>query len=234
MDPSDLAPQAMREPDDRASRTEHAYRELRRRILENEMPAGTSMLEQEVAAQLGMSRTPVREALIVLAKEGMVEVRPRQGMRVLPVSADDMEEIYQILTALEAEAAGDIARRGLPKRRLKALRDAVRQMDEALESDDLVGWAAADARFHQLLIDGSRNARLRALVQQFWDQAHRVRMLTLRLRPKPTTSNRDHLALVEAIERRDGDAAQAIHREHRIQAGRMLVDLLRQRRLTEL
>jgi DNA-binding GntR family transcriptional regulator len=222
------------EPVERESRTEQAYRELRRRILDNELPASTSMLEQEVAELLGMSRTPVREALILLAKEGLVEVRPRQGMRVLPVSPDDMADIYQVLTALEAEAAGDIARHGLPKRRLKALRDAVRAMDEALEQDDLLAWAAADNEFHRLLMGSSRNARLRALVHQFWDQGHRVRMLTLRLRPKPVTSNRDHLALVEAIERRDADAARSIHREHRIQAGQMLVGLLRQRRLAEL
>ncbi len=222
------------EPVDRESRTEQAYRELRRRILDNELPAGTSMLEQELAELLGMSRTPVREALILLAKEGLVEVRPRQGMRVLPVSPDDMENIYQVLTALEAEAAGDIARRGLPKRRLKALRDAVQAMDEALDKDDLLAWAAADNEFHRLLMDASRNERLRALVHQFWDQGHRVRMLTLRLRPKPVMSNRDHLALVEAIERRDAEAARSIHREHRIQAGQMLVGLLRQRRLVEL
>ncbi|HVL70558.1 MAG TPA: GntR family transcriptional regulator [Beijerinckiaceae bacterium] len=220
--------------EERVSLTARAYAEIRRRILDNEMPAGTLMLEQELAELLQMSRTPVREALILLAKEGMVEVRPRHGMRVLPVSADDMEEIYQILTALEADAAGEIARQGLPEAQVAALKAAVAEMDAALAADDLVRWARGDAAFHRILMESCPNRRLRALVYQFWDQSHRVRMLTLRLRPKPVSSNQDHLALVEAIERRDADTARAIHREHRIRNGRMLVRLLREHGLTQL
>jgi DNA-binding GntR family transcriptional regulator len=222
------------EIEERKSLTARAYAEIRRRILENELPAGSLMLEQELAELLQMSRTPVREALIRLENEGMVEVRPRHGMRVLPVSADDMEEIYAILTALESDAAAEIARTGLPPEDLAALKQAVRDMDLALERDDLLAWARGDERFHRVLIECCPNRRLRAVVYQFWDQAHRVRMLTLRLRPKPATSNQDHLALVEAIERGDADLARAIHREHRIRNGRMLVDLLRRHGLTHL
>lgn len=223
-----------REGEERVSLTARAYAEIRRRILDNEMPAGTLMLEQELAALLQMSRTPVREALIRLANEGMVEVRSRHGMRVLPVSADDMEEIYAILTALEADAAADIARKGLTPTQLTALKQSVSDMDAALDRDDLQGWGKADEHFHQLLIESCPNRRLRALVYQFWDQAHRVRMLTLRLRPKPVTSNKDHLALIEAIENRNADLAREIHREHRIKNGRMLVELLRRHGLTQL
>ena len=71
-----------------------AYQGIRRRILDNVWAPGFQAMEQEVALELGMSRTPVREALIRLAKEGLVEVVPRRGMRVLPVSPTDMREIY--------------------------------------------------------------------------------------------------------------------------------------------
>jgi DNA-binding GntR family transcriptional regulator len=213
---------------------ERAYRELRQRILDNELAAGTVLLEQELAALLGMSRTPVREAMVRLAEEGMVEIRPRHGMRVLPVSADDMQEIYQVLTALEAEAAEEIARRGLPPAEIAALRETVIEMEDALEADDLVRWAKGDERFHRLLLENCPNRRLRGLVSQFWDQSHRVRMLTLRLRPRPVTSNADHLALVEAIERGDGEGARRIHRDHRVRHGRMLVEILRTHGLTQL
>jgi DNA-binding GntR family transcriptional regulator len=218
----------------RVSFAERAYRELRRRILDNELAAGTVLLEQELASLLGMSRTPVREAMVRLAEEGMVEIRPRHGMRVLPVSADDMQEIYQVLTALEAEAAEEIARRGLPAAEIEALRGVVIEMEHALEADDLVRWAKGDERFHRLLLENCPNRRLRGLVSQFWDRSHRVRMLTLRLRPKPVTSNADHLALVEAIERGDAEGARRIHREHRIRHGRMLVEILRTHGLTQL
>jgi DNA-binding GntR family transcriptional regulator len=224
----------MSEVQERVSFTERAYREIKRRILENEMPAGTVMLEQELAAALGMSRTPVREALIRLAEDGMVEIRPRHGMRVLPVSADDMAEIYQILTVLEAEAAAAVAARGLAPEAAAGLRAAVAEMDEALARDDLVAWAWADDRFHRLLLAECPNRRLRANILQFWDQSHRVRMLTLRLRPRPTRSNDDHRALVAALEAREPERARAIHREHRTTAGAMLVGLLRDHGLTQL
>jgi len=87
-----------------------AYAELKRRILDHEYPAGHQATEPDVAADLGMSRTPVREALIRLAQEGLVEVVPRRGMRVVPLSPADMQEIYEVLTALESEAAGLAAR----------------------------------------------------------------------------------------------------------------------------
>ena len=70
---------------------DRAYAEVKRRILDNEMPAGYQILEQELAEMLDMSRTPVREAMIRLAEEGMVEIRPRHGLRVLPLSASDMQ-----------------------------------------------------------------------------------------------------------------------------------------------
>ncbi len=222
------------EVEGRITFAERAYREIKSRILENELPAGSIMLEQELAALLRMSRTPVREALIRLAREGMIDIRPRHGMRVLPVSADDMREIYQILTALEAEAAAQIARDGADRRNLEELKAAVAEMDEALALDDLDAWAKADDHFHRVILATCGNERLRAIIEQFMDQSHRVRKLTLRLRPKPTSSNDDHRALVDAIERRDAEAAWRIHHAHRLRNGQMLVELLERHGLGQL
>ncbi|TCT05435.1 DNA-binding GntR family transcriptional regulator [Tepidamorphus gemmatus] len=208
------------------SQRARAYHEIRRRILANELQPGVQMLETEVADLLGMSRTPVREALIRLAEEGLVEVRPRHGMRVKPVSPQDMREIYDVLTSLEATAAALAARRPLSGEELAGLEAAVAEMDEALECDDLKRWAEADQRFHDLLVIGSGNRRLQDIVGTLRDQAHRVRMATLALRPKPVESNNDHRAVVEAIRRGDAEAAWRAHHDHRSRSGRMLVDLL--------
>lgn len=212
--------------DPRLSNTEQAYRELKRQILANELPAGSQLLELQGAARLGMSRTPVREAMVRLAQEGMVEIRPRHGMRVLPVSPDDMREIYEVLTALESQAAELVARRGLEEAELAKLRGAVEAMETALAGNDLEGWSEADRRFHALLVEFARNRRLAALVEQISDQAHRARTLTLRLRPKPEQSNREHRALLDAIERRDPATARQVHESHRRHAGEMLVQLI--------
>lgn len=229
-----LATLAEAKAEPKLTMAERAYRAIKHRILENQFPAGTIMLEQELAELLEMSRTPVREAMVRLAREGMIDIRPRHGMRVLPVSADDMREIYEILTALEAEAAAQIARDGASSARIEELRDTVTQMDQALEADDLDAWARADDRFHRLILASCRNRRLKAIIEQFWDQSHRVRTLTLRLRPKPTASNVDHRILVDAIERRDAETAQRIHHDHRAKSGRMLVEILERHGLTQL
>ena len=88
-----------------------AYDLIKERILKNEYEPGFQALEPEIAQELGMSRTPVREALIRLSNEGLVEVIPRRGFRVVPLSPADMREIYQVLTALESMAAEVLAKR---------------------------------------------------------------------------------------------------------------------------
>jgi len=192
------------------------------------------MLEQEAAERLGMSRTPVREAMIRLEQEGIVELRSRHGMRVMPISAADMQEIYEVLTALESAAAAIVAARGLDDARLNELRSAVDEMDQALANDDLLRWSQADERFHLLLVEMSGNNRIRNFVRQVWAQSNRARLLTLRLRPKPIGSNKDHAALVDAIARRDPEAAKRIHEDHRQRAGKMLTSLLMEHGLKQL
>lgn len=211
---------------EKLSQTQHAYAELKRRILDNEMPPDSQHLEQELAEELRMSRTPVREALIRLAEERLVEVRPRHGARVLPISIDDMREVYELLTELEAVAARRVAERGPTPKELADLEAAVAAMDQALLRDDLYAWAKNDDRFHRRLVEICGNSRLKAVVGTFSDQVHRARMQTLMNRPRPVDSNRDHAAVVAAIRQGDPAAAYAIHRRHREQAGAMLLKVL--------
>jgi DNA-binding GntR family transcriptional regulator len=210
-----------------STQADYAYGELKRMMLEGSLPFGAQMLEAEAAARLGVSRTPVREAMILLQQEGMVELRPRHGMRVLPVSADDMRDIYDVLTALEGKAAELVAEKRPDEKALAGLRDAVAEMERSLAAGDLDRWAAADERFHMQLIALTGNARLVGMVNQLRDQAHRARMATLRLRPSPEESNREHRALVEAIA--DGNPAEArrVHEAHRRRAKALLVGILR-------
>jgi DNA-binding GntR family transcriptional regulator len=216
------------------SLVESAYRTIRARILDNVWPPGHRALEQELALELGMSRTPVREALIRLAQEGLVEVQPRHGMRVLPVSADDMREIYEVLTALESMAVDLVARRKPTARELDPLVKATRDMTKTLKADDLDGWAAADERFHRHLVEMSGNRLLIEAVQNCWDRAHRARMVTLRMRPKPTHSTREHMDLVDKVRAGDARGAFEAHRAHRERGSRELLAILERHRLHNL
>ena len=208
------------------SQTQRATTMLRDMIVSNQLPAGASYLESELAEMLGMSRTPVREAAMVLETQGLVEVRPRRGIRILPLSPQDMREIYQILTELEGLAAEQAAARKLTRSEERAVEKSLSEMEAALEADDREAWAAADKRFHQLLLTLSGNRRLEALVESYNDQVHRARMLTVRLRPSPVKSNRDHRALFEAIKAGDTRRARALHTAHRKEAMKLIIELL--------
>ena len=216
-----------------ASLVETAYRQIRSRILDNAWPPGHQVLEQALALELGMSRTPVREALIRLQNEGLVEVVPRHGMRVLPVSAADMKEIYEILTSLEAMAAELVALKRPAPAELAPLERASRDMERALKKNDLDAWAEADERYHRHLIELCGNRRLATVVYNYWDRAHRARMFTLRLRPKPLDSTAEHLAVVDAIRRGDAVAARELHRQHRERGSRELLAILDRYRLSQ-
>ena len=216
------------------SLVDEAYRTMRAKILDNEWAPGHRAREQELALEFGMSRTPVREALIRLRNEGLVEVVPRHGMSVLPVSAGDMRDIYEMLTALESTAAELAVRRRPGEAQLKPLLDASRDMGRALKADDLDAWAAADESFHRHLVALSGNRLLIDAVQNCWDRAHRARMVTLRMRPKPTHSTREHMEVVEKIRAGDARAAFEAHRAHRERGSRELLAILEQYRLKNL
>ncbi len=190
--------------------------------------------EQIRRLALGMSRTPVREALLRLQNDGLVEVVPRHGMRVLPVSPNDMREIYQILTALECMAAELLAQRKPSDRELEPLVVATRAMDKALEAEDLDAWAAADERFHAGLVELAGNRQLQATVLNYWDRAHRARMFTLRLRPKPVNSTKEHMAMVERLRAGDPAGAASVTRAHRERANRELVAIFEQFKLSQM
>jgi DNA-binding GntR family transcriptional regulator len=207
------------------SRVELAYREIRARILDNVWPPGHQVLEAALATELGISRTPVRAALIRLHDEGLVELISRHGMRVLPLSAQDMRELYEVLTALESAAAELAARRRPAAAELRPLERATRDMARALVADDLDAWAEADARFHRRLVALSGNALLAQAALRYADRVHRARRFTLRLRQRPLASTREHEALVERIRAGDADGAAAANRAHRQRASRELVEI---------
>jgi DNA-binding GntR family transcriptional regulator len=216
----------LRISDERGSLADQAYSQLRTRILDNVYAPGHQRLEQELAEDLGISRTPVREALVRLQQEGLVHIIPRHGMRVLPVSSSDMREIYQILTALECLAAELAAKRGLSVAELKPLVDAAKAMDQALKRDQLEAWAQADEEFHRCLVELSGNHVLAGTVARFTDRVHRARMFTLRLRPKPVKSTQEHLALLARIQAGDAAGAAEVNRAHRERGSSELLDIL--------
>jgi DNA-binding GntR family transcriptional regulator len=216
------------------TRVEDAYAHLKEEIRSNRMPSGFQATEPEIALRLGMSRTPVREALIRLESEGMIEIIPRRGVRVLPININDMKEIYEILAALEPDVAGNIAAKKLTKAQLRPLEEAAVKMEEALAREDLDTWADADDQFHHYMLELNGNRRLREFVLTLNDQAHRTRIVTLRLRDKPEKSNQEHRVILEHIRKGNAEEARNAFRAHRTRAAQELISCLEKFRITNL
>ena len=196
--------------------SDSAYETIKRRILQNAYPGGYQVLEEELGSELGMSRTPLREALVRLELEGLVEILPRRGVRVLPLAAADIADIFQVLSPLEVLAVRLIAERADNKTSVARLQVEVDAMKKSLAVDDLDGWAAADERFHRALVDESGNPRLAAVARNLLDQSQRFRMFTLRLRERPTRSTKSHEAVVAAMRRHEAEKAADEHSHHKV------------------
>ena len=145
-----------------------------------------------------------------------------------------MKEIYEILSALESTAAEMLAARKPSDAELKPLVTATNAMAKALAKDDLDAWAAADESFHETLVNLAGNKMLADAVFSYWDRAHRARMFSLRLRPKPVSSTQEHMALVERLRQGDAAGAAAVNREHRQRASRELLIIFERFRLQQM
>lgn len=213
------------------SNSARAVETLRDMIFSGALPAGSDHLESELALRLGMSRTPIREAVLTLEGQGLLQVRARKGVRILPISIRDMDEIYDVLTALESMAAAQAAQQRYSAVDLRGLARIIDDMEQALAAEDREAWALADDRFHAELVRLGGNSRVMSIVANMADQVRRAKAVTLYLRPLPVQSTRDHRSVMEAI--RDGDPARArdIHRRHRSAAKDVLIDLLTRNRL---
>lgn len=210
----------------RDSLTDQAYTRLKKEIMENRMPPGFQAFEQDLADMLKMSRTPVREALIRLQNEGLIELRPRRGMRVLPLRPSDMREIYEVLNAIECEAVSIIAGRRPALKEIAPLDSAASAMEKAMEEEDLNAWAAANTRFHKSLLRLCRNKRLMNIGLTFMDQEHRLTRVTLLLRKKPIQSTKEHRDHVNVLLEGDAVKARKLYRQHRERALEELMETL--------
>lgn len=226
--PAEPTETSVREKPAKRNTTELAYVELRRRIIESELTPGSYLLEQELGLMLGFSRTPIREAAIRLQGEGLVQIVPRHGIRIVPTSISDIKHIYQVLISLESTAAGLVA--GRKDVELAPVVAACEAMTAAFERGDMLAWAAADEVFHETLIALSGNDRLKRVVLNCRDQVHRVRRFTQMVKPhpQPLESIQEHYAIIEAI--RCGDAAKAsdLYRAHRERGWRNQTNVLQQ------
>ena len=178
--------------------------ELRNMIVDGRLPAGERVNEVHLSQQLGVSRTPLREALARLAHEGALRSVPRIGYFVRALTLEELDQIYPIRPLLDPEA---LRLAGLPTRhRLERLRNINDRMERARDADTIIGL---DDDFHLELIAGCPNVVLVGLIQQFIQRTRRYELALMRERKNVSVACANHKSIVAALRRRDLEAACA-------------------------
>jgi DNA-binding GntR family transcriptional regulator len=179
---------------------EGVYQILRSSIVEGDLAPGEHLAEQQLAAELGVSRTPVREALRRLALEGFVVMVPRRGAYVAGLSLKDMNDLFELRMALEGLAAYLAAQRITPAE-ITGLRQSICGLETAIVAGDREQVIAADTSFHSVIYSSSRNRRLITIVGNLSDQIQAFRLRSLFSPGRLKDTVREHKQLVLALER---------------------------------
>lgn len=201
-------------PDESVAAPERVYRALRKAILEGDLGPRERLTSLSVGEQLGVSRTPVRAALARLEAEGLVDREGGQSARVRPLTADEVEEAYDVAMGIEGMLVYRLAQRGTEEQ-LDELATTVGRMEAAAQAGDKRAWVDADERFHALLVLLGSNSLAGTMMDRVEIVVGRVRFLSLHAHPEGAAeSARDHRAVVEAIRSREPEDARHRHQLH--------------------
>lgn len=200
-------------------RGEFVYRTLREAIIRGVLPEGQRVQDRLLALELGVSRTPVREALQRLESEGFLRNVPRLGLIVAEITPQDIEDIYMIRITLEGVAARLAAQRasGADIEMLKALNG---QVADATRRRDVQRLTNLNQQFHEAIHRAARNAPLAELLNRLHYSVQRFKQSTLSIPERARDAHTEHVQLVEAIENRDAGRAEALARAHKEKAMR--------------
>ncbi len=198
---------------ERSNVQEQLVGQLRAAIIESRLRPGQTITQQELAAAYGVSRQPVRQAIEVLAAEGLMVKSPHGGAIITPLEAGWVRDLYEVRSRLEALAVQEAAARLTPER-LGRLEAALRQGRQALARRDLAELIAADQRFHHTIYEAAGNRVLLETLGRYWSQVARVMRAILSLPGYSSEIWHQHGQIVEALRAHEAPRAADLIQRH--------------------
>ena len=195
------------------SKKQTAYEKIKNMIIENEIPKDAPLVERNLCSKLGISRTPIREALRELAADGLVTIVDGKGVYVKKIDFKDMIELFEVREALECKAVELFIQR-IDDETLSLFRTYMKEQEEAYKKEMHKEFMDVDMKIHFLLASGSRNSRLENLIISIYDQICQLAISSkddVDMREKAFNS---HKTILSAIENRDIDAAKKAVSDH--------------------
>lgn len=199
---------------------------IREAIVDGRLEPGTRLKEEELARELGISRTPVREALLMLQAEGLVDAAPNRGAMVRVHTPEDLEDLYQLRALLEGYAARRAAMRITPEQ-LEELRASCDRFDALGPDDDLRELVRENMVFHSAILDFAGSSRLSAMVRRVIELPLVYKSYIWYSPDQKRISAHYHRQIVTALSGRDAERAELIMKEHVYEARDLLVAHLR-------
>jgi DNA-binding GntR family transcriptional regulator len=201
-------------PLQRTSLREQALALLREALVTGRIADGVVYSSKALATELGVSNGPIREAMLALVDDGLMEAVPNKGFRAVPLTEADLAEVYEMRLLLEVPVVARLARRGLPSDRAARLAGLADTIERTAGSRDLAGNLAADRDFHLSLLAAGGNGRLVDAVARLRDQTRLHNLRTINADGRLVASAEEHRPLLAAIVRHDEHAAERLMRQH--------------------
>ncbi|MDD4170948.1 MAG: GntR family transcriptional regulator [Syntrophomonas sp.] len=199
---------------------------IRSAIINGTLQPRERLMEIQMAEELGVSRTPIREALRKLELEGFIVMVPRKGAYVSDLSFKDIADVFEIRAALEGLAAGLAAER-ITDDELETMERLLVGKQEAITAGDIDKLVEVDTSFHELLYRASRNVRLATIISNLREQIQRFRLTSLSFPGRNKESLLEHKQIVEAIQARDTQLARQLAQEHIENAENVLIECMK-------
>ena len=186
---------------------------LRQRIFAHELTPGTWIDEQKLAEQYGISRTPLREALKVLASEGLVELRPRRGCYVTEISRQDLDDIFPLMAMLEGRCAAEAVKNAKPID-IAALKEIHERLESAARDGRIDAFFEANQEFHKKIQELSGNRWLLSVIQDLRKVLKLSRLHSLSLEGRLQQSLDEHRLIMAALSSSDASRAEKLMHDH--------------------
>ena len=194
------------------------FNTLREAILKGELKPGERLMELQLATKLGVSRTPIREAIRMLEQEGLAVTIPRKGAEVAKMTEKDMEDVLQVREALD-ELAAKIACEQITDEQLFLLEKAMHEFEASLLTKDIKKIAEGDVKFHDIIYESTGNPKLVIILNNLREQLYRYRVEYLKDEKNYPILLKEHQDIVEGLSRKDKDKlSETMHRHVKNQA----------------
>lgn len=201
------------QPDSYVPLRVQAYRALRDAIVAGRLRPGERIVEDRVCSELGISRSPLREALRKLEGEGLVSILPRRGAVVTELSDRDGMDLFAVREVLEGLAAG-LAAQHITSDELAELEDVCVAMENCIRARDMAAVVELNTQFHQLITKASRNRWIREFMASIRAQMRRVYRSSIEVPSRAPGSLAEHRLILEALMRGDAPRAESLARQH--------------------